>query len=423
MQHGQQKGEGEVMTSELQINGERLMASLHALGEIGALPQGGVCRLALSDEDKQGRDWTVARMQALGLAISVDAIGNVVGVYPGLTDAPPVMMGSHIDTVATGGWYDGNYGVLSGLEVIATLKENGLRLRRPVAVAFFTNEEGARFQPDMMGSLVYQGGLALETALATRGIDGVTVGEALRRIGYHGTASVGENHVDSYFELHIEQGPVLDEEEISIGVVEGVQGISWTEFQLQGVSNHAGTTPMRLRRDAGYVAAQIGVFARQLAQALGGDQVATVGHAVFSPNLVNVIPDRVTLTVDLRNTDADALREAEQRLWAFAEQAAEEEGIALRRQSLARFEPTPFAPEMVALVEAQARKRGLAFRRMPSGAGHDAQIMAEMCPAGMIFVPSVAGLSHNTQEYTAPKDLIAGANVLLGAVVQRADRV
>lgn len=410
------------MTSELCINGERLMASLYELGAIGALPQGGVCRLALSDEDRQGRDWTVARMQALGLNITVDAIGNTVGVYPGLTDTPPVMMGSHIDTVATGGLYDGNYGVLSGLEVIATLKDAGVRLRRPVAVAFFTNEEGSRFQPDMMGSLVYQGGLALEAALATRGIDGVTVGDALRQIGYDGPAPVGSNRVDSYFELHIEQGPVLDEEGQTIGVVEGVQGISWTEFHLQGVSNHAGTTPMRLRHDAGYVAARIGIFARQLAQELGGDQVATVGHLVFTPNLVNVIPDTVTLTVDLRNTDAEALRLAEQRLWAFAEQAAQEEGITVSRKMLARFEPTPFAPEMVELVATQARLRGLPSRRMPSGAGHDAQIMAAMCPAGMIFVPSVAGLSHNINEFTAPQDLIAGANVLLGAVVQRADR-
>ncbi|MBG6243852.1 Zn-dependent hydrolase [Candidatus Symbiopectobacterium sp. 'North America'] len=402
------------MTSELRINGERLMASLYELGAIGALPQGGVCRLALSDEDREGRDWAVARMQALGLNVTVDAIGNTVGVYHGLTNMPPVMMGSHIDTLATGGLYDGNYCVLSGLEVIATLKDAGMRLRRPVAVAFFTNEEGSRFQPDMMGSLVFQGGLALETALATRGIDGVTVGDALRQIGYDGPASVGHNRVDSYFELHIEQGPVLDEEGLAIGVVEGVQGISWTEFHLQGVSNHAGTTPMRLRHDAGYVTARIGVFARQLAQELGGDQVATVGHLVFTPNLVNVIPDTVTLTVDLRNTDAEALR--------LAEQAAYEEGITVSRNMLARFEPTPFALEVVELVAAQARLRGLPSRRMPSGAGHDAQIMAAMCPAGMIFVPSVAGLSHNINEFTAPQDLIAGVNVLLGAVVQRADR-
>lgn len=411
------------MKSELRINGERLMASLYELGAIGALPQGGVCRLALSEADRLGRDWAVARMQALGLTVTVDAIGNTVGVYPGQTVTPPVMIGSHIDTVATGGLYDGNYGVLAGLEVIATLRDAGIYLSRPVAVAFFTNEEGARFQPDMMGSLVYQGGLSLETALATCGIDGVTVGDALRQIGYDGPAPVGNNRVDSYFELHIEQGPVLDEAGITIGVVEGVQGISWTEFHLRGVSNHAGTTPMRLRHDAGVVAAHITVFARQLAQELGGDQVATVGHQVFSPNLVNVIPDEVRVTVDLRNTDAEVLRQAEQRLWAFAQQAAEQEGVTMSRRTLARFEPTPFAAEMVDLVEAQARELGLPSRRMPSGAGHDAQIMAALCPAGMIFVPSVAGLSHNIQEFTAPQDLIAGANVLLGAVVERAQRV
>ncbi|KAA9002815.1 Zn-dependent hydrolase [Affinibrenneria salicis] len=410
------------MSSDLRINGERLMASLHELGTFGALPGGGVCRLALSDEDRQGRDWTLARMRALGLTVTIDGIGNVVGVYAGQIDAPPVMIGSHIDTVATGGLYDGNYGVLSGLEVIATLRDAGIRLRRPVAVAFFTNEEGARFQPDMMGSLVFQGGLALETALATTGIDGVTVGDALRQIGYAGPAPVGANKVDSYFELHIEQGPVLDEEGLSIGVVQGVQGISWTEFTLGGVANHAGTTPMRLRHDAGYVAARINTFVRELAQELGGDQVATVGYLTCAPNLVNVIPDTLRLTVDLRNTDAEVLRQAEQRLWAFADRAATQEGVTLTRRMLARFEPTPFDTEMVDLVEAQARRLGLSSRRMPSGAGHDAQILAALCPAGMIFVPSVEGLSHNIREFTAAGDLIAGANVLLGAVAQRAQR-
>jgi N-carbamoyl-L-amino-acid hydrolase len=402
------------------INGERLLASLQELGRIGALAGGGVCRLALTDEDKQGRDWVRARMESLGMAVSVDGIGNVVGTCPGTRPGPPVMTGSHIDTVRTGGLYDGNYGVLAGLEVVQALQDAGIRTEKPLAVAFFTNEEGARFAPDMMGSLVFQGDLPLEDALRVKGIDGTTVGENLQRIGYCGTAPVGSMRVDSYVELHIEQGPVLDLEGVAIGAVEGVQGISWTKFALAGVSNHAGTTPMRMRRDAGLVAARIACFARDLARELGGDQVATVGSMNFLPNLVNVIPNRVTFTVDLRNTDESILAGAEQRLWAFADEAARDEGVELARESLARFEPVDFDSRLVTLVERTARDLGLSVRRLPSGAGHDAQMLARMCPAGMIFVPSVGGLSHNVREHTAPEDLVAGARVLLRVLLELA---
>ncbi len=402
------------------IDGERLLASLQELGRIGALAGGGVCRLALTDEDRQGRDWVRARMQSLGMAVSVDGIGNVVGIRAGARPGPPVMTGSHIDTVRTGGLYDGNYGVLAGLEIVQALQDAGVRTEKPIAVAFFTNEEGARFAPDMMGSLVFQGGLPLEDALGAKGIDGTTVGENLQRIGYCGSAPVGVARVDSYVELHIEQGPVLDLEGIRIGAVEGVQGISWTRFSLSGVSNHAGTTPMRLRRDAGVVAARIACFARELARELGGNQVATVGSMTFLPNLVNVIPNRVSFTVDLRNTDESILAAAEQRLWAFADEAARDEGVELARESMARFEPVDFDPRLVELVERTARELGLSVRRLPSGAGHDAQMLARMCPAGMIFVPSVGGLSHNVREHTAPDDLVAGARVLLRVLLHLA---
>jgi N-carbamoyl-L-amino-acid hydrolase len=402
------------------INGERLLASLQELGRIGALAGGGVCRLALTDEDRLGRDWVMARMKALGMAVAVDGIGNVVGTYAGTRSGPPVMTGSHIDTVRTGGLYDGNYGVLAGLEVVQALKDAGIRTEKPIAVAFFTNEEGARFAPDMMGSLVFQGDLALEDALRVKGIDGSTVGENLQRIGYCGAAPVGSTRVDSYVELHIEQGPVLDLEGVAIGAVEGVQGISWTRFALAGVSNHAGTTPMRMRRDAGLPAARIACFARDLARELGGNQVATVGSMNFLPNLVNVIPNRVSFTVDLRNTDEAVLAAAELRLWAFADEAARDEGVELKRESLARFEPVDFDPRLVDLVERTARDLGLSVRRLPSGAGHDAQMLARMCPAGMIFVPSVGGLSHNVREHTAPDDLVAGARVLLRVLLELA---
>ncbi len=406
----------------LRVNGERLVQSLYTLGTFGALEGGGVSRLALSEADKAGRDWVVSRMRELGLEIRIDALGNVVGVYQGEEDVPPVMMGSHIDTVATGGLCDGNYGVMAGLEVIATLKDAGIRPRRPVAVAFFTNEEGARFQPDMMGSLVFQGGLSLETALATKDAEGISVEEELKKIGYNGDAPVGCFKVDSYVEAHIEQGPILDIEKIQIGVVEGVQGISWTEFTLEGVSNHAGTTPMNMRCDAGLVAAQISNYARELAVEFGGRQVSTVGFMSFSPNLVNVVPNHVVFTVDLRNTDNDILLEAEKKLWAFADQAAAKEGVTLTKRSLARFDPVIFNDEIVNLVEETVKAEGFSYMRMPSGAGHDAQILADMCPAGMIFVPCAGGISHNIKEFTDPKDLERGANILLKVILQRAQR-
>jgi len=396
----------------LTVDGQRLLEALQTLGHFGAL-DGGVNRLALTDADRAGRDWTVASMRALGMTITIDAIGNVIAVYPGLEDRPPVMTGSHIDTVRTGGLYDGNYGVLAGLEVVATLQAAGVRTRRPIAVAFFTNEEGARFQPDMMGSLVYVGGMPLDTALATADADGITVEAELARIGYGGAAPVGHPEVDSYVELHIEQGPVLDREGLQIGVVEGVQGISWTEFTFSGTSNHAGTTPMTLRSDAGLVATLLAVFAHELATRFGGSQLATVGSIRLTPNLVNVIPNRAVVTVDLRNTDANALARAEAEMLRFADVVASEQGVRCSHRSLARFDPVHFDATVVDRVATAAAARGYSAVRMPSGAGHDAQMLARVCPAGMIFVPSVGGLSHNVREHTEPDDLVRGAQLLV----------
>jgi N-carbamoyl-L-amino-acid hydrolase len=409
------------MRQNLRIDGARLSSRLARLAEVGALPGGGCCRLALTDEDKAGRDLVVEWMRELGLAVSIDAVGNVTGLRKGTLDGPPVMMGSHIDTVRTGGIYDGCLGVLGGLEVIETLNDADIVTKRPLAVTFFTDEEGSRFQPDMLGSLVYAGGLDLEQALATVAIDGARLGDELARIGYAGPAPVGKPQVHAYVELHIEQGPVLDAEGLTIGAVEGVQGISWTEFTITGQSNHAGTTPMRMRHDAGYAAAAIAAFTRRLANEIGSKQVATVGALNLSPNLVNVVAEQALMTVDLRNTDEARLQDAEQRLFAFADETAAAEGVTLKRRSLARFRPTPFAPHLVARVEAIAKEFGLPVKRLPSGAGHDAQIMASICPACMIFVPSEKGISHNVTEYTKPDDLSAGANVLLRLALELAD--
>lgn len=405
----------------LRLDDRRLLGALDDLAAIGAIEGGGCARLALTDEDRAGRDLVVGWMKELGLDIRVDAIGNVIGVRAGRENAAPIMTGSHIDTVRTGGRYDGNYGVLAGLEVVRALNEAKVTTRRPIAIAFFTNEEGARFQPDMMGSLVYVGGIGLNEAYAASDKDGASVGDELRRIGYLGAAKPGVLKPHAFVELHIEQGPILDEEKVQIGVVESVQGISWTEYTVTGVSNHAGTTPMRLRRDAGYLASSVNVFARKLAREMGGDQVATVGSIAFRPNLINVVPNRAIFTVDLRNTDEAKLKEAEAKVAAHIAEIAAAERVEVEAKVLARFEPVIFEAGLVDRVERHARALSLSTRRMPSGAGHDAQMMQRICPTAMIFVPSVAGLSHNVKEHTEAADLAAGAQVLLNLMLELAD--
>lgn len=406
----------------LRINIERLSARLAALGEIGAIKGGGVCRLALTAADKLGRDLVVKWMTELGLQITIDRIGNVIGVRENSAGKfeLPVLIGSHIDTVATGGLYDGNLGVLAGLEVIETLKERGVQTARPVAVGFFTNEEGARFAPDMMGSGVSQGAMDLEECLRTTGIDGTTVQQDLERIGYAGESPCGTWRASAYFELHVEQGPVLEQRGVQIGAVTGVQGISWNEWMFAGQSNHAGTTPMGMRCDAGLVAAKVACFVRQLAAEMGGSQVATVGAMNFSPNLINVVPNKVTMTVDLRNTDENLLRDAERATSEFVHEASGAEGVTFQTRNLARFEPVQFDPAMVDLIESGAKALGKSVLRLPSGAGHDAQMFAPNCPSAMIFVPSVNGISHNVKEFTSADDIEAGANLLLQVVLKTA---
>ena len=401
----------------LRISPDRLLRRLEELAAIGRSAEGACCRLALTDEDRAGRDQVVAWMREAGLQVRIDAIGNIFGLREGAQDIAPVMTGSHIDTVRTGGKYDGNLGVLAGLEVCRTLDDAGIRTRRPLVVGVFTNEEGARFAPDMLGSLAYVGGLGLEEALEARDIDGNRVGDELRRIGYAGDAPMGVHRPHAFVELHIEQGPVLDHEGGVIGVVENLQGISWQEATIVGQSNHAGTTPMRLRHDAGYCAAAIGTFLRGLARDLGEHQVCTMGLVKLHPNLINVIAARATVTIDMRNTDESVLREAERRLAAYLAELSRAEGVTITTRSLARFEPVTFDAAVAATIDACARRLGHTPRRMTSGAGHDAQMIARIAPAAMIFVPSVRGISHNPAEHTEPGHLAAGADVLLQALV------
>jgi N-carbamoyl-L-amino-acid hydrolase len=416
------------MREDLRIDADRLFGRLESLAEIGAFEGAdgarGCARLALTDADKLGRDLVVAWMVDLGLDVRIDAIGNVFGIRAGRRDdLAPVMTGSHIDTVRTGGRFDGTLGVLAGLEVIETLDTHGIVTERPIAVAFFTDEEGARFAPDMLGSLVHVGGMPLEEALDVRGIDGARLGDELDRIGYAGPWPVpAATPPAAFVELHVEQGPVLEAEGITIGAVTGVQGISWQELTITGQSNHAGTTPTGLRHDPALVAAEIAVFVRRLALEIDG-QLGTVGLLDLHPNLVNVVAARAVMTVDLRNTDEGRLQHAEARLAAFVSERATAEGCTVSVRRLARFEPVRFDDRVVSLVERTAVRLGHSTRRLPSGAGHDAQMLARVCPTGMVFTPSVRGISHNPAEYTEPADLEAGANVLLQVLVELAERV
>ena len=405
--------------SNLRINIDRLISRIEGLAEIGAIDGGGVCRMALTDEDRQGRDLVVKWMHELDLEVTVDQIGNVVGIRPGQESGRPVMTGSHIDTVASGGRYDGNLGVLAGLEVIETLNDSNIITRKPIGVGFFTNEEGSRFAPDMMGSGVHQGAFELKSMLDVLDIDGERVGDELEKIGYAGDTSTGDFRADSFFELHVEQGPILELEDYEIGAVEGVQGISWNEYRIGGTANHAGTTPMRLRHDAGYVAAAISIEVRRLAKEMGGDQIGTVGVTKLNPGLINVIAKEALITIDMRNTDEQKLQEAERSIGSFIEQICKAEGVTCSSRTLARFEPVLFDKKMISLVSETASALGFRVKSMPSGAGHDAQMFAPNCPTAMIFVPSQNGISHNVAEYTEPKHLQAGADVLLQIMLHK----
>jgi N-carbamoyl-L-amino-acid hydrolase len=397
------------------IDGARLLARLRQLGNTGRDPAGQLTRLAASDEDKLGRDLLVSWLHEAGLSVSVDAIGNIFGCWGASTEHPPLMIGSHIDTVVNAGIYDGCYGVLGALAVIETLQGQGTKPSRPIVLAAFTNEEGVRYQPDMMGSLVYTGGYSLDAALAAIGTDGTVLGEELRRIGYAGPAAPGFLRPAMCLELHIEQGPILESAGCTIGAVQDVQGIGWQRVIISGAANHAGTTPVTMRRDAGVAAARVITFLRDRLAA-NPPTVATVGTIRFEPDTINIIPSRAVLTVDLRDPDEQRLQSAERELTQFLKQLEQQENVTTEVERIVRFQPVAFDQQLVGRIEQAAERRRLKHRRMTSGAGHDAQMMARICPAAMIFVPSHNGISHSPLEYTGEADLIAGANVLLDVV-------
>ena len=399
----------------------KLLEQLRELGAIGHdAAQGGRTRIALTDEEKAGRDLLVRWMRELDLEVRVDQIGNIFGVLHAAHPegmAQPLMMGSHIDTVRNAGALDGCYGVLAGLAVVRAYRQAGLRPARAIVVAAFTNEEGVRYQPDMMGSLVYAGGMDVQAALNTVGTDGTRLGDELARIGYAGDMAPGAIVPREYIELHIEQGPVLEAEGKLIGVVESLQGISWQKVTITGVANHAGTTPTRLRHDAGYAAAACVAFLReQVVGAAPETTLATVGSLRLEPDLINVIPRKATFTVDLRDPGEQRLQAAERRLADFLATLAGREGVTVETEQLVRFEPVVFDAALADRIQAAAQRRGLPHRRMTSGAGHDAQMLARIAPSAMIFVPSRGGISHNPREHTDDDQLALGAQVLLDVV-------
>ncbi len=397
----------------MRINRNRLEESMEALGRVGATAKGGLNRVALTDDDRRGRDLLVDWMRQAGLSVTVDRMGNIFGHRAGSDGLLPVMMGSHADSVPTGGKYDGQLGVLCALEAIRTLNDSKAATRHPVAMAIFTNEEGARFQPAMIGSGVMSGKIPLEDAYNSRDRDGVRLGDELERIGYLGSEPCVPRPLRAYLELHIEQGPILEEEHLSVGVVEGIVAISWSRLTLTGVQDHAGPTPMRIRHDALVAAAEVVRGVREIPRKIGGDMVATVGRLDVTPNIPNAIPGRVTLSVDLRAPDEHHVTRALGFLDRLVKDAARAEGVTYELDHYWRVPRTHFDVEVVDTIEEAAKALGCGYRRILSGAGHDAQYMAAICPTGMIFVPSRGGRSHCEEEFTPMDDVEKGANTLL----------
>jgi N-carbamoyl-L-amino-acid hydrolase len=407
--------------NELRIDGSRLWTSLMDLARIGATDKGGVKRLALTDLDRQGRDLVVHWAREAGLTITVDKIGNVFmrreGANPSL---PPIVTGSHIDTQPTGGKFDGNYGVLAGLEVVRTLNDLKIKTEAPIEVAFWTNEEGSRFVPVMMGSGVFCGAFSLETAYAARDVDGKSVGEELERIGYRGEQTPGDHPIGAYFETHIEQGPVLEDEDKVIGVVPAVMGLSWYDCTVEGMEAHAGPTPMHLRRDALQVATTIMQETVAIANRYPPYGRGTVGMVQVFPNSRNVIPGRVKFSIDLRNVNDELLNTMHEEMTAFVDRTSRETGLAITLERVSYYPPCPFHPDCVGAVRKAAATLGYSTMDVVSGAGHDAIYVARLAPAGMIFVPCKDGISHNEIEDARPDHLEAGCNVLLHAMLERA---
>jgi len=410
--------------AELKINGQRLWASLMEMGRIGATPKGGVCRLTLTDLDRDGRDLFVKWCKEAGCTVKVDQMGNIFARRPGKNNAlAPVGTGSHLDSQPTGGRFDGVYGVLAGLEVIRTLNDLGIETERPVEASVWTNEEGSRFAPAMVGSGVYAGVFTLEYGHSRTDQQGKTIGEELKRIGYLGSEPMGNRPVHAFFETHIEQGPILEHEGQTIGIVTDAQGQRWYELTLTGQESHAGPTPMPVRRDALLGAAKVIQLVNQIGLAHAPNAVSTVGMINSYPNSRNVIPGKVFLTVDFRNPDNADLLRMDAELKAGVARIAAEGRLEQDLKQIFQYDCVHFDESCVGVVRAGAKTHGYVTRDIVSGAGHDACYMSTVTPTAMIFVPCVGGISHNEIEDAKPEWIEAGGNVLLHAMLTKANEL
>jgi len=386
------------------------------LARIGATPKGGVRRVTLTPADREGRERFALWCREAGLELRVDAIGNMFARRAGKdAGAAPVVMGSHLDTQPNGGRFDGAYGVMAGLEVVRALNDAGIATRAPLEVACWTNEEGSRFVPTMMGSGVFTGVYPLEDVLKNKDTDGISVHEALDAIGYRGEAE--PHKVGAYFEAHIEQGPVLEDTRTTIGVVQGALGQRWFDVVITGQDAHAGPTPMHLRKDAMLAAAQLTLEVNRIATSFPDSARGTVGHMQVKPNSRNVIPGEVRMTVDLRNARDATLRSMREELEKQASAIAQQRRVSIDMNEVVYFPPSEFAPELVERVRAAAKRLGFSHRDIVSGAAHDAVYLARVAPTAMVFVPCEGGISHNEIENARPEDLAAGCSVMLEAVL------
>jgi N-carbamoyl-L-amino-acid hydrolase len=419
------------MSSNHGIDGQRLWRSLMDLAKVGAYRDEtcdlvGVNRLALTDADAEGRRLVKRWFEEAGLEVRVDRIGNTIGRRPGTDrNAPPVVSGSHIDSVPTGGAFDGALGVLGALEVVRTLNERKIETKRPIEIGFFTDEEGARFGTDMLGSAVSCGRIPIDQAYGLRDKTGLSVRGELERIGFLGHAEEKRSQAPhAYVEVHVEQGPILAARGMELGVVTGVQGISWQEVTLTGKSAHAGTTPMDLRKDAGLAAAKLNVHIHEMVASgrYGRDMRATMGRIEPTPNRVNIVPSRVVCTIDLRNPDDRSMDAAETDLEAFYRALERDLKVNVSARSTAKTPRIPFSPEIQSLIASKMSNERIVFQEILSGAGHDAQEFAAICPTGMIFVPGeYEGISHNPREYSTPEACTRGVNILLDTILELAD--
>lgn len=410
--------------SKLRVNGARLRESLETMAKIGGTPRGGVQRLTLSDEDRQARDLFVSWLEEIGCTVTVDEMGNIFGRRAGRRDdLAPVLSGSHVDSQPKGGRFDGILGVMGALEVLRTLHEHGVVTERPVIAVDWTNEEGSRFAPAMVSSGVWAGALDRDWAYARKDVNGKTLGEELARIGYQGAVPAKAFPVHAYWEYHIEQGPMLEREGITIGAPKGILCLHWYDVHLEGEANQVGPTPMEGRHDALCAAAEMILAVNRLPERMGGNMVATVGEIHNRPNSRNIIPDGVHFTVDIRSWDDDLALSAWEVLQGEFRAIAARRGCPLRLEETWRVAHSPFAEPLVDRVLETAQELGYSAMRMVSGAGHDASYMNHLCPTAMIFVPSIGGRSHVEVEETTWEDCEAGANVLLHCILKSANEV